>query len=89
MQSNYIKEAEKQFNKIPEKSINEKIITQKNADQLFQKECRSREISTSPPTGTFHNKKSCRWIQNFTSLASAEGSSYRDEKVSQRKELGN
>ena len=46
-------------------------------------------MSPSPPTGTFHNTKSSRWIQNFTSLVSAEGSSYRDEKVSQRKDLGN
>ena len=35
MQQNYIKEAEKQFKKIPEKPKNEKIVTQKKADQLF------------------------------------------------------
>ena len=53
MQQNYIREAEKQFKKIPAKPKDENIVNQKKAQQLFENNC--RDISRSPPTGTFNN----------------------------------
>ena len=89
MQKKYIQDVEKQF-KIPEKIHNQRIINQKKADELFKRECRSRDRDVSrSPTATFHNTKSSRWIQNFTSLVSEDENQYNDDKVSQRKDLGN
>ena len=53
MQQNYIREAEKQFKKIPAKPKDENIVNQMKAQQLFENNC--RDISRSPPTGTFNN----------------------------------